>query len=62
MLALCERLQHHIQAYRRLARVEPVLSAADLNDIVARVFALESSASPPGVALHQRLSRARAPQ
>jgi two-component system sensor histidine kinase HydH len=57
MLAQCDRLQHHVQAYRRLARVEPVLSLADLNDVVARVVALEAAANRPGISLEQRLDR-----
>lgn len=55
MLEQCDRLQHHIQAYRRLARVEPALSSGDLNDVVTRVLALD--ANRPGIALHQRLDR-----
>jgi two-component system, NtrC family, sensor histidine kinase HydH len=57
MLTQCDRLQHHVQAYRRLARVEPVRSAADVNDVVARVLALQAAAKRPGISLHQRLDR-----
>jgi two-component system, NtrC family, sensor histidine kinase HydH len=57
MLAQCDRLQHHLQAYRRLARVEPVLAASDLNEVVARVLALQAVPHGPGITLHRRLDR-----
>jgi two-component system sensor histidine kinase HydH len=56
MLEQCDRLQNSVQMYRRLARVEPVVSANSLNDLVARVLSLQTFATQPGISLEQRLS------
>jgi two-component system sensor histidine kinase HydH len=56
MLEQCDRLQNVVQSCRRLARVEPVLELASLNEVVVRVLSLQGFAASPGVSLEQNLN------
>jgi len=55
MLEQCNRLQHNVEVYQRLAKVEPLLAQVSLNDVVAHVLALQGFALKPAISLRQVL-------
>jgi signal transduction histidine kinase len=52
----CKRLEHHVDVYQRLARVEPELSPCSINELVAGVLTLQPLASKPEISLSQQLA------
>jgi signal transduction histidine kinase len=56
MLEQVERLEGAIDAYQRLARVEPLRAKVQINDLVREVMALQGFAAGQRVSLHAELA------
>ena len=56
MLGQVERLEHAVDAYQRLGRVEPLLAKVPINDLVREVIALQGLAAGQQIAMHAELA------